>query len=253
MSSEATITEELIHNTADHLAGQGRRPTNDSVREVLADWTKTKGGSYATIAPALRAWKERQRASAEPPREAAPQPLVDRGGALVAELWAGAIELAMARLNSEREALAAARSELEADIAEALALAERREDEPDALKQAMSAQIAELAAQLDTSRADTSAKSERAASQQVRAGKLSRACTARRRRRRAPFCGDASVRCLGPSFAVGATGGGSDCASAGKRCRAGESSGRARGRNWAPGRRAQGHHARPEAAFAGDD
>lgn len=33
------------------------RPTNETVRELLAKWTSTKGGSYATIGPVLRAWK----------------------------------------------------------------------------------------------------------------------------------------------------------------------------------------------------
>lgn len=174
MTSEATITEELIHKAADYLHGLGRRPTNDGLREVLAEWTKTKGGSYATISPALRSWKERQRASAEPIREAAPQPLVDRGGALISELWAGALELAMARLTSERDALTAARKDLEAETAEALALAERREDERDVVKQALSSQIEQLTSQLDAARADASAKAERSASQEARADELSR-------------------------------------------------------------------------------
>jgi hypothetical protein len=56
------------------------RPTNETVRELLAKWTSTKGGSYATIGPVLRAWKARRKAaeSAEPVREAAPQVVLDK-------------------------------------------------------------------------------------------------------------------------------------------------------------------------------
>ena len=59
MASEAIITEELICKAAEQLAAEGMRPTNETVRELLAKWTSTKGGSYATIGPVLRAWKAR--------------------------------------------------------------------------------------------------------------------------------------------------------------------------------------------------
>ena len=70
MASEAIITEELICKAAEQLAAEGMRPTNETVRELLAKWTSTKGGSYATIGPVLRAWKARRKAaeSAEPVR-----------------------------------------------------------------------------------------------------------------------------------------------------------------------------------------
>ncbi|RQN01199.1 hypothetical protein CPA43_00260, partial [Staphylococcus warneri] len=54
MASEAIITEELIWKAAEQLAAEGMRPTNETVRELLAKWTSTKGGSYATIGPVLR-------------------------------------------------------------------------------------------------------------------------------------------------------------------------------------------------------
>jgi hypothetical protein len=80
MASEAIITEELICKAAEQLAAEGMRPTNETVRELLAKWTSTKGGSYATIGPVLRAWKARRKAaeSAEPVREAAPQVVLDK-------------------------------------------------------------------------------------------------------------------------------------------------------------------------------
>ena len=63
MASEAIITEELICKAAEQLAAEGMRPTNETVRELLAKWTSTKGGSYATIGPVLRAWKARRKAA----------------------------------------------------------------------------------------------------------------------------------------------------------------------------------------------
>ena len=127
MASEAIITEELICKAAEQLAAEGMRPTNETVRELLAKWTSTKGGSYATIGPVLRAWKARRKAaeSAEPVREAAPQVVLDKVQGWASDMWGVALELANGRLASERESLERVRQELEAETAEALALAEK--------------------------------------------------------------------------------------------------------------------------------
>jgi chromosome segregation ATPase len=170
MASEAIITEELICKAAEQLAAEGLRPTNETVRELLAKWTSTKGGSYATIGPVLRAWKARRKAaeSAEPVREAAPQAVLDKVQGWATEMWGVALELANGRLASEREALERARLDLEAETAEALALAEKREDERDDARR----QIAELADQLTTAQAEREAQTERAAAAEARAAEL---------------------------------------------------------------------------------
>lgn len=170
MASEAIITEELICKAAEQLAAEGMRPTNETVRELLAKWTNTKGGSYATIGPVLRAWKARRKAaeSAEPMREAAPQVVLDKVQGWAADMWGAALELANGRLASERESLERVRQELEAETAEALALAEKREDERDEARR----QAGELTEQLVGLQADVAAQTERAAAGEARAVEL---------------------------------------------------------------------------------
>lgn len=170
MASEAIITEELICKAAEQLAAEGMRPTNETVRELLAKWTNTKGGSYATIGPVLRAWKARRKAaeSAEPVREAAPQVVLDKVQGWAADMWGVALELANGRLASERESLERVRQELEAETAEALALAEKREDERDEARR----QAAELTDQLASLQAEVAAQTERAAAGEARAAEL---------------------------------------------------------------------------------
>ena len=169
MASEAIITEELICKAAEQLAAEGMRPTNETVRELLAKWTSTKGGSYATIGPVLRAWKARRKAaeSAEPVREAAPQVVLDKVQGWASDMWGVALELANGRLASERESLERVRQELEAETAEALGLAEKREDERDEARR----QAAELTDQLASLQADVAAQTERAAAGEARAQK----------------------------------------------------------------------------------
>lgn len=72
------------------------RPTNETVRELLAKWTSTKGGSYATIGPVLRAWKACRKA-AEPVREAAPRVVLDKVQGWASDMWGVALELATGR------------------------------------------------------------------------------------------------------------------------------------------------------------
>ncbi len=170
MASEAIITEELLCKAADQLAADGIRPTNETVRELLAKWTNTKGGSYATIGPVLRAWKARRKASesSDPVREAAPQVVVDKVQGWAAEMWRVALELANGRLASERESLERVRQELEVETAEALALAEKREDERDEARR----QAGELIAQLDGAQVSIATQTQRAAAAEARATEL---------------------------------------------------------------------------------
>lgn len=172
MASEAIITEELICKAADQLAAEGVRPTNDAVRDLLAKWTGTKGGSYATIGPVLRKWKANRKTSdsAEPAREAAPQVVQEKVSAWASDLWGMAQELANARLASEHEALELARQELEAEASEALSLAERREDERDDAR----GQVVELNGQIAAMHVELSAQKERAAAAEARAAQVER-------------------------------------------------------------------------------
>jgi colicin import membrane protein len=112
------ITKEQIFNAADQILASGQRPTLESIRQTI-------GGSYTTISPALNEWKNRQKASAGPLREPAPQVVGDRLTEFGSEIWAIALELANTRLASEREALEQARTDMEAAQAEATELADR--------------------------------------------------------------------------------------------------------------------------------
>ena len=170
MTSEATITEELICKAADSLSAEGVRPTNETVRELLAAWTGTRGGSYTTIGPVLRAWKARRKVAelAEPVREAAPPVVLDRVQGWAAEMWGVALELANSRLASEREALEQARLSFEAETIEAFALAEKREDERDELRR----QLEGLNEKLALQRSEFNVQSEKVAASEAKAAEL---------------------------------------------------------------------------------
>ncbi|WP_459203476.1 DNA-binding protein (plasmid) [Ralstonia pseudosolanacearum] len=174
MAGEAIITEELICKAAEQIASEGMRPTNETVRELLAKWTSTKGGSYATIGPVLRAWKARRKAAeaAEPVREAAPQAVLDKVQGWATDMWGVALELANGRLAAEREALDRARQELEAETAEALVLAEKREDERDEARRQAAEQIEQLNVALAQAQAEGKVQTERAAAAEARSAEL---------------------------------------------------------------------------------
>ncbi|GKS73288.1 DNA-binding protein [Acidovorax sp. SUPP950] len=174
MSSEATITEKLILQACDDLAKEGVRVTNESVRTRLALMTSTKGGSYATIGPVVRAWNERRKtaAAASGAREPAPQIVLDKLHAWSSDLWAAALKLADDRLAAERDALDRARAELEGEAAEALDLAERREAERDEARRAAAAESDQLRASLRAAQAEAGDQAARAAAAEARATEI---------------------------------------------------------------------------------
>jgi colicin import membrane protein len=112
------VTKEQIFDAADQIAANGQRPTLEAIRQIV-------GGSYTTISPALNEWKSRQKASVGPLREPAPQAVGDRLAEFGTDIWALALELANARLASEREALEQVRADMEGAQAEAAELADR--------------------------------------------------------------------------------------------------------------------------------
>jgi chromosome segregation ATPase len=138
------LTQEQILAAADAIAAAGQRPTLEAVRQRV-------GGSYSTISPVLAEWKARQAARAQPVREAPPAAVTERLEALGGEVWAVALELATARLRAEREALEAARAELEVERAEAVELADRQAADIEALTSRLSGiEAAEQAARRES-------------------------------------------------------------------------------------------------------
>ena len=122
------ITKDQIHQAADQLTAAGEAATMAAVRKLLG------GGSYTTINEALKEWKAKQQATNTPIREPAPAAVVTRLEELGADIWAVALELANARLTSEREALEATRQQLETAQQEATELADQLSAELETLQ-----------------------------------------------------------------------------------------------------------------------
>lgn len=169
------VTKEQVFAAADQISVAGQRPTLEAVRKIT-------GGSYTTISPALNEWKARQATTAAPLREPAPQAVADRLAEVGAELWAIALELANARLSSEREALEKARSDMEAAQAEATELADRLTTEVEeqqvrlasieAAEQVARTEAGELRAQLTAAREQAHTAEARVLEIERRAGEL---------------------------------------------------------------------------------
>ena len=127
------ITREQILETASRLQAQGIKPTQTNVREALG------GGSFTTIAEALREWRADQDQTAQLQQVVIPSDITDRTQVLIAQVWETAQTLANDRLVKEREALEHKEALINAEIDEANKVIETLENEQ-----------AELTAQLDT-------------------------------------------------------------------------------------------------------
>lgn len=133
------ITREQILETASRLQAQGIKPTQTNVREALG------GGSFTTIAEALREWRADQDQTAQLQQVVIPSDITDRTNILIAQVWETAQTLANDRLIKEREALEHKEALINAEIDESNKIIETLENEQ-----------AELTAQLDTLTNDNS-------------------------------------------------------------------------------------------------
>ena len=106
------LAKEQIWEAADRLSEQGRKPTLVALREAV-------GGSYSTLAPALREWKARQAQRPEAAGETVPPEVERRVRRAGAAIWATAARLAAERLASERSALEQERKAAAEELAEA--------------------------------------------------------------------------------------------------------------------------------------
>lgn len=127
------ITREQILETANQLASENIKPTQTNVRERLG------GGSFTTIAEALREWRADQDQTAQLQQVVIPSDITDRTQVLIAQVWETAQTLANDRLVKEREALEHKEALINAEIDESNKVIETLENEQ-----------AELTAQLDT-------------------------------------------------------------------------------------------------------
>lgn len=133
------ITREQILETASRLQAQGIKPTQTNVREALG------GGSFTTIAEALREWRADQDQTAQLQQVVIPSDITDRTQVLIAQVWETAQTLANDRLVKEREALEHKEALINAEIDKSNKIIETLENEQ-----------AELTAQLDTLTNDNS-------------------------------------------------------------------------------------------------
>lgn len=108
----AGITDQDVFNAADALVANGQKPTQTGIREFLG------GGSFATIGPALKKWRAAQAEQHELAGVELPGELAEALQQLGARVWRASIDAAESRLAGEREALATARDDIEAEVQE---------------------------------------------------------------------------------------------------------------------------------------
>ncbi len=159
------ITKDQIFAVADEIDAAGQNATLAAVRKALG------GGSFTTISEGMTEWKARKAARETPLREPAPPAVADRLAELGTEIWSCALELANGRLAAEREALEAARLQLETDKAEAAELADQVTAELEVAKAAL----------LAANKAEQAARSECEALRQALAEQKLRAATSEAR------------------------------------------------------------------------
>ena len=107
-----TITEEKIIETAEQLKAAGKNPTQVAVRAALG------GGSFATIGPVLKAWKDAQKEDHALAEIQVPEAITERLEQLQGAVWQVAVDEAERRLIAEREALKVAQESAAAEVAE---------------------------------------------------------------------------------------------------------------------------------------
>ena len=163
------ITKDQIFSVADELDAAGQNATLAAVRKALG------GGSFTTISEGMTEWRARKAARQTPLREPAPPAVAGRLTELGTEIWSAALELANARLASERQALEAAGLQLEADRAEAAELADQVTAELEVAKAALlTASAAEQAArsECDSLRQTLADHKLRSATSEARANEI---------------------------------------------------------------------------------
>lgn len=154
------ITKEQIWAAADEIQLLGKVPTLAAVRQMLGET-----GSFSTIAPAMADWRAQQTKTTDI-KTPIPEAFSVRVGQLAEHVWGEALGVADELVSSERDALRAARRELETEREEMASLLdnataqisaamlrqhelESRNDELSALHASAKAEIAGTSARLD--------------------------------------------------------------------------------------------------------
>lgn len=125
----AGLTKEQIFNAANELFNEGISPTLVNVRKKLGT------GSMSTITAVMAEWRNEQKKPEMPIREITPPEIMERMDFLGSEVWAVALAMANTRLKAEREALEAARYEMDLQVKETVEVADQISNENEILKQ----------------------------------------------------------------------------------------------------------------------
>jgi chromosome segregation ATPase len=163
------ITKEQIFTVADELDAAGQSPTLAAVRKAVG------GGSFTTISEAMSEWKAQRIAQSVPSREPVPQALNEKLNELGFDIWSLATSAAQGRLQQEREGLAAARTQMEAEHQEAADLADSMNSELETLQQklqSLEATLAQERGSVATLREQLQKTNDRAITAEARAGEI---------------------------------------------------------------------------------
>lgn len=107
-------TEERIIEAAEKLEADGVNPSQVTVREAMG------GGSFATIGPVLKRWKESKKQDSELADVVVPEAITERFEQLQGAIWQAAVDEADRRLIAERQALHKAQEAAAAEVREHL-------------------------------------------------------------------------------------------------------------------------------------
>ena len=165
------IHKEHIFEVANRLDAEGKNPTLVAIRKEIG------GGSYTTISDAMTEWRVAKAAQEVSVREPAPPALAQQVTSLGTEIWGAALDLANARLASERESLGTARAQLEAEKDEAAELADSLQvelEQEHVHAKEMKAQLDQLQHQLATTHTELAKQNERTIAAQARAEEIAR-------------------------------------------------------------------------------
>jgi chromosome segregation ATPase len=139
-----TITVEKIIETAERLKNEGKNPTQVTVREALG------GGSFATIGPVLKSWKDGLKEDHALAEIQVPAAITERLEQLQGAVWQSAVDEAERRLTAEREALKTAQEAAAAEVAEQLESVAMLEIEAEQLRQTIDRLMSETEDQAST-------------------------------------------------------------------------------------------------------
>lgn len=132
--------ENRIIEAIEKLEAEGVSPTQVAVREALG------GGSFATIGPVLKEWKESKKEDHALAEVQVPEAITERLEQLQGAVWQAAVDEAERRLSAEREALKVAQDKAASEAAEQLEIISHLEAE--AAKDSETIEV--LAADVDT-------------------------------------------------------------------------------------------------------